>query len=71
MLVGMLSVSEAVNAPQPEILAVFSSPNDQILTNKDDSPDFASTTLYLYKDLTHSQYGHRDGISKPLRHRKF
>ncbi len=61
MLAGMTSASEAENAPKPEILAIYSSPGDQILTGEDDIDDIVSTVLYLYKDFTYSQHGIHDG----------
>ncbi len=51
--------SSAGNAAQTagrEILAIYSCPNTQIITNEDGSKETADTVIYLFKDLSYTQY---------------
>ena len=41
---------------QPEILAVYSSPETQIITNDDQSKVLADTVIFLYQDHSYVQY---------------
>ena len=43
-------------AKSPEILAVYSCPATQIITNDDRSKELADTVLFLYQDLSYVQY---------------
>lgn len=40
----------------PEILAVYSCPEAQIITGDDSTKELADTVIYLYKDFTYVQY---------------
>ena len=44
------------NDTQPEILAVYSCPNTQIITESDQSKDLVDTVIFLYQDYSYVQY---------------
>lgn len=48
--------SIAEETTQPEILAVYSSPEAQIITNDDQSKALADTVIFLYQDHSYVQY---------------
>ena len=48
--------SIAEETAQPEILAVYSSPEAQIITNDDQSKALADTVIFLYQDHSFVQY---------------
>ena len=47
--------SIAEEKTQPEILAVYSSPEAQIITNDDQSKELADTVIFLYQDHSYVQ----------------
>ena len=44
----------------PEILAVYSCPATQIITNDDRTKELADTVIFLYQDLSYVQYVNHD-----------
>ena len=50
------SCSIAEEKAQPGILAVYSSPEAQIITNDDQSKVLADTVIFLYQDHSYVQY---------------
>ena len=48
--------SVAAESAQPEILAIYSCPETQIITDADQSKELADTVIYLYQDGSYIQY---------------
>ena len=55
LLCAMSWTAYADNA-SPEVLAVYSCPNTQIITESDHSKQLADTVIFLYKDSSYVQY---------------
>ena len=53
LCIACCSVAEEA---QPEILAVYSSPEAQIITDDDQSKELADTVIFLYQDYSYVQY---------------
>lgn len=47
---------EAWMQPACEVLAIYSCPNTQIISNSDNSVELADTVIYLFTDFTYTQY---------------
>ena len=56
VLLCIACCSIAEETAQPEILAVYSSPEAQIITNDDQSKALADTVIFLYQDHSYVQY---------------
>ena len=54
LCVGCAAVAE--ENPKAEILAIYSCPDTQIITGEDQSKELADTIVFLYRDLTYTQY---------------
>ncbi|MBR6230599.1 MAG: hypothetical protein IKR00_01540, partial [Lachnospiraceae bacterium] len=52
--------SEQELIKEPEIIAVYSCPAAQIITNDDSTKELADTVIYLYNDLSYVQYVDHD-----------
>ena len=56
VLLCIACCSIAEEREQPPILAVFSSPEAQIMTGNDQSKELADTVIFLYQDYSYVQY---------------
>ena len=59
LCIACCSIAEKNSAEenaQPKILAVYSSPEAQIITNDDQSKALADTVIFLYQDHSYVQY---------------
>ena len=52
--------SIAEEKEQPEVLAIYSCPETQIITGNDQSKELADTVIFMYQDHTYVQYVEQD-----------
>ena len=56
VLLCIVCCSIAEEKEQPEILAIYSCPETQIITGNDRSKELADTVIFLYQDHSYVQY---------------
>ena len=56
VLLCIVCCTIAEEKSQPEILAVYSCPEAQIITGNDQSKELADTVIFLYLDHSYVQY---------------